>query len=270
MSPHRQNKGFTLVEVMLALSIVVSIVIIVWGSLGASFESSDYMRRSFDQHQQIRLAMERMSREFSSAFITVHANNRRNIPSAEELAGNVLAQPIDPEEEPPLPDDGSDSLFNQDVIIETAFVGKSDEVHFTSMAHIRTQRDEEASDQAEIAYFVRNSKRRGPDGRFSRELVRRADRSLDDDVESGGIIYTMIDNVEDVKFEYWEEGDDGDEEGGGRWTNKWDSRNFDQRGKLPTRVKITITVPAEGSTRRENRRTFVSQAPIMMTRILDF
>lgn len=266
--------GFTLIEVVLALSIVASIIVIVWGSIGASFESRDYMMKSFDQFLQIRLAVDRMSKEFSSAYITVHANKRNNLPSANDLAENDLTQVVDAEEARAIQETEQaealeQALQDQDVILETAFVGKRDEVHFTSLSHVRTQRNEKASDQCEIAYFVRQSRRRSPDGRFTRELVRREDASLDDDVESGGVIYTLIDDVTDVEFEYWEEGSDGDEEGGGQWVDNWDSRNFDQRGKLPSRVKITVTVPIAGN-KRDKTRTFVSQAPIMMTRILDF
>lgn len=265
----RQQAGFTLIEVVLALSIVASIVVIVWGSIGVSFESRNFMMNAFDQHQQIRLSVDRMSREFSMAYITSHANKKDHIPSddpqeaiAEAVEGLVQGRPLDDLT-------GQEELPTGDVIIETAFVGRNDEVHFTSMSHIRTQRDEKTSDQAEIAYFVRTARRRDSGGRLRRELVRREDATLDDDVEKGGVVYTMIDDVEEVKFEYWEDGDEGDEEGGGQWVDRWDSRNSDQRGKLPSRVRITIEVPLEG-TDGKRTRTFVTQAPIMMTRMLDF
>ena len=66
---------------VLALSIVASMTVIVWGSIAVSFESRQYMMNSFDQHQQVRLAVDRMSREFSMAFITVHANKKDHIPT---------------------------------------------------------------------------------------------------------------------------------------------------------------------------------------------
>jgi hypothetical protein len=247
--------------------------VIVWGSIVVSFESRQFMMDSFDQHQQVRLAVDRMSREFSMAFITVHANKKDHIPTKEELAGatvdELFVKGIVPPDEEELPEEEDPTEERGDVIIETAFVGKADEVHFTSLAHVRTQRNERASDQCEIAYFVRTARRRGANGRLNKELVRREDSSLDDDVEDGGVIYTLIDNVERVKFEYWEEGNDGDEEGGGKWVSSWDSRRFGERGKLPSRVKMTIEVPING-TKGDNTRTFVTQAPIMMTRILDY
>ncbi len=277
----RGRAGFTLIEVVLALTIVASITVIVWGSISVSFESRQFMMNSFDQHQQVRLAVDRMSREFSMAFVAAHANKKDHIPSEAELDGATLEElqargllpTLGEEGEPPLAlegeEEGEGREERQTVVIETAFVGKSSEVHFTAMAHTRTQRNERASDQCEVAYIVRTARRRSADGRLRRELVRREDSTLDDDVEDGGVIYTLIDDVEDVEFEYWEEGGEDDEQGGGKWVKSWDSRSFGNRGKLPGRVKITIEVPVESS-KGKRTRTFVTQAPIMMTRILDF
>ena len=273
MIGRRGQKGFTLIEVILALSIVASMTVIVWGSIAVSFRSRQFMMDSFDQHQQVRLAVDRMSREFSMAFITSHANKKDHIPTKDELEGataeELLAKGVVPPDEEELPEELDPTEERGDVVIETAFVGKATEVHFTSMAHIRTQRNERASDQCEIAYFVRTAKRRDAEGRLNKELVRREDSSLDDDVEDGGVIYTLIDNVESVKFEFWEEGNSGDEEGGGKWVGTWDSRRFGERGKLPSRVKMTIEVPVNGS-KSDKTRTFVTQAPIIMTRMLDY
>jgi prepilin-type N-terminal cleavage/methylation domain-containing protein len=271
MTHRRRTPGFTLVEVMLALAILVSITALVWGSISYSFQSRDRMMGAFDQFQQIRLAVDRMSREFSMAFVTRHANRREHLPGVDDLDGEdqeaLVGQLVQGEDAAALEQELQGEA--RDRYIETAFVGKDDEVHFTSLSHVRTQPGELASDQCEISYIVRNAKQRSPDGRLRRELIRREDSSLDDDVESGGVIYTLIDDVEDVKFEFWEEGEEGDEEASGRWTNAWDSRKGDQKGKLPNRVKITIDVAVPG-TERKAKRTFVTQAPIVMNRMLDF
>jgi prepilin-type N-terminal cleavage/methylation domain-containing protein len=242
--------GFTLIEVMLALTILVSIVALVWGSISFSLRSSDQMLGNFDQFQQIRLAVDRMSREFSAAYITSHANRKENLPGFKDLSNEDKVAAVEGalgDGAPPVVGGAQENAEPRDRYIETAFVGKSDEVHFTSLAHVRTQPGELASDQAEVSYMVRTSKRRDPEGRLLKELVRREDSSPDDDVEKGGVVYTLIDDVQEVKFEYWEQGEDGNEESSGKWIDAWDSRKADQRGKLPSRVKITVEVATPGT-----------------------
>ncbi len=271
----RRDRGFTLTEVLIAVAILVSMTVVLWGALGISYRSRDQMTRSFDQFQTLRQAMDRMTRELSTAFIAAHGNRKENLPDPKSLleaaqgAGNSSVEDAVNRELDLQTQQAEADLQGRDHYVETAFVGKNDEVHFTALAHIRTQPDEISSDQCEISYFVRTSKRRNLDGRLVRELVRREDITLDDDVEDGGVIYTLIDEVEDVKFEFWRPGQEGDEEDGGRWVNDWDSRKGELRGTLPKRVKITVTVPRPGTDERQTR-TFTTQAQIMMTQVLDY
>lgn len=275
------NAGFTLIEVMLAIGILVSITVIVWGSIGLSFQARDHMVKSFDQFQSLRQGMDRMTRELSMAFIATHANRRENLPDPKGLLEAELAasgegeiDSADQRLQDALADQISKQIDQQKArknYYETAFIGKSQEVTFTSMAHVRTRADEKSSEQCEVSYFVRTSRRRQANGRLVRELVRREDISLDDDVEDGGVIYTLIDEVEDVKFEYWKSGKEGDQEDGGRWVDSWDSRKAEFRGTLPRRVRITVTVPRPGAERGDrNTRTFTTQAQIMMTSALAY
>lgn len=265
----------------MAIGILVSITVIVWGSIGLSFQSRAQMVESFDQFQSLRQAMDRMTRELSMAYISTHANRRENLPDPKGLLEAELAASgegeIDSADER-LQDALASSIEKQldqqkarSHYYETAFVGKGQEVTFTSMAHTRTRAGERSSEQCEISYFVRTSRRRQKDGRLVRELVRREDTTLDDDIEDGGVIYTLIDEVEDVKFEYWKQGKEGDLEDGGRWVDAWDSRKAEYRGTLPRRVRMTITVPRPGVERgRDNTRTFTTQAQIMMTTALAY
>jgi general secretion pathway protein J len=256
-----------LIEVMLASAILVSITVLVWGSISVSFRSSAFMMRTFDESQSLRLAMDRMTREISMAFISAHANRKENLPDfREELAEEIASGAVQEDVERIITNRAEEEAPRKNYV-ETAFVGKSSELHFTSLAHVRTRVNERNSDQAEISYFVRTSRNRRVDGHFTKELVRREDTTLDDDVESGGIIYTLIDEVEDVEFEYWKLGKEEDEEGGGRWVRDWDSRKSEFRGELPRRVKITVILPPLGDSREE--RKFVTQAQVMMTEILN-
>lgn len=265
------RRGFTLVEVLLATAVVASLLVIVWGAVAISFDTQSYMYGTLDQYQQVRLTVDRISRELASAYITEHANKKENIPGPEDLNDaspeELLAKAEEIEEA--LSEGGVPGVRPRSNYIETAFVGKDDSMSFTSFAHVRTQENELSSDQVEISYFVRTSRKRSRDGHLRKELARREDVSLDDDVEDGGIVYVLIEDVEDVEFEYWEQGNTEDEEGGGKWVDRWDSRRSEQKGKLPSRVRIKIMIPVP-ETDPVQFRTFTTQAPIVMTDMLRF
>ncbi len=82
------------------------------------------------------------------------------------------------------------------------------------------------SDVYEVGYFLVPDSRAV--GLYS--LMRRADISYDDRPEEGGEIDLLLQNVVDLRFEFWERN---------HWIEKWDSR---ETYKIPNAVKTIITV----------------------------
>lgn len=160
------RRGFTLIEVMVSISIVALISMLIFGAFTGMARSRDNMLLVTDRYQQGRNAIDRMARELSSAFISGH--------------------------EP----------FNQvQFQRETAFIGTdqrpADRIDFAAFANVRLGRDSHESDQAELSYFAaRNPDTGGID------LVRRIQRHLDDDPTKGGVVQVMVENIDsfDVKY----------------------------------------------------------------------
>jgi hypothetical protein len=102
-------------------------------------------------------------------------------------------------------------------------------------------------------------------------LVRREDTTIDDDITQGGKVYTLIPNIEEIEFEYWDPGevDLGTEEemGRGRWVDSWDTSSSQYHGRLPFRVRITVTLPPQGP--RGKEETFSTQTEIMTHEMVD-
>lgn len=257
MNTARSQRGFTLIEVMIAITILA----VIMGAVGAmsrtTFNTRDILNERFERYQVVRNAMNRMSTEISMAFIAGPDHGGEEIPGAptreqtdeEELA----ARSRDP--------------------IQYAFIGRRDKLNFTSFAHMRTQPDERSGYSAEIGYEVRST--RDPQTReLVKSLVRREDVSLDDKVERGGRVYTMIPRLEDVKFEYWDAGaarvgeDSRDTVTQGRWVSEWNTTRNDQAGRLPPRVRITVILPPMQG--RRATETFQTQTQIGVTEVLEF
>lgn len=140
--------------------------------------------------------------------------------------------------------------------LRTQFVGRDsssiDELRFSSLVHIPLWADANESEQTLIAYFDERDR----DDSSKTNLLRWESRRLSNEKweSEPADIDVLLHNVERVKFEYWDWREN-------EWTERWDSTSADaERGRLPTRVRITVEVPTQsGKTLK-----YVTQARLMM------
>ncbi len=134
---------------------------------------------------------------------------------------------------------------------KTIFKLQDNRLDFTAFAHLKIVKDANESDQCEISYFLKE----GENGK--QNLVRREQKRIDDDPEHGGYIYTLLDDVLELKIEAWN-GED--------WVEEWDSTKVEYFNRLPERIRIWITVFDENG----ERRTFVTETKPRLLRVLKF
>lgn len=253
--PLRSNSGFTIVEVMISIAVLAALTAVTWVSISNMFRTRDLVEKRSMRHQQVRVTMDRMAAEISSAYI-----------AGPELGGKDLPG----EEFQQTPDDAEELLQQIEEPVEFGMKGRDDRLNFTTMAHTRTQPGERSSYHAEIGYFVRSGETE--DGRTVDQLVRRQDTTMDDDVERGGIIYVMLPEVEEVEFEYWDAGQvkvgTFEEIAEGRWVDEWDTSKREFAGRLPSRMRITLTLPPPPLSQRNE--VFTTQIEIPTTEVLEF
>jgi type II secretion system protein J len=222
------QRGMTLIEVMLAVSILAIIVVLTWGAMSTSFRMRKISLDRFDRYRSIQMTLDRMSRELSMAFVT----------NVGQVATND----------------------QREITYRTIFEGDDTELTFTSLAHVATRPGDAAGEQCELTYRIES--RENADGDYVDMLVRREDAPIDDKPDEGGVVQVVLEDVERVTFEYW----DGDTEiAGDAWVRSWDAIN-DNDGKLPERVRITLEVPHP--TREGETLTFATQTEIMLIKPL--
>jgi general secretion pathway protein J len=135
------------------------------------------MQRINDRHREGRMAMARIVRELSSAYISQHA-------------------PID------------ESL----TVVKTSFMGTTgtpaDRLDFNTFAHRRLDRDVHESDQAEVSYFGSPD----PDQAGVVDLARRMSPILDLEPQTGGRVEVLATDIDLFELSYldpvtglWEE-----------------------------------------------------------------
>jgi general secretion pathway protein J len=198
---HRQV-GFTLVEVLISLTLLMIVGASVAQSMATSFETKQLVSEANDRYHEGRQVVTRMARELRMAFL------RAEVPKEKR---------------------------EEDPAVLTRFKGTTDELYFASTAHVRLYARTRESDQAEIAYFLEPGDRSS--GYRGKTLYRRESRRLDNKPDKGGYVWPIVEGVKSLKFEFW---DDLKEIGGDAWERDWDSHENELEPLLPSRIRITL------------------------------
>jgi general secretion pathway protein J len=162
-----RSRGMTMIEVMVAIAILVMVSVLIHGVIESLSRGRKGEEMRASRAHQAREAMQRMVRDLSSAYLSLH------VPTNQAL-----------------------------VTSRTAFVGRSsipfDRLDFTAFAHLRTDRDAHESDQAEVGYFAAHD----PDVPDKMDLVRREQTPIDYEPLKGGTVNVVAEDIEqfDVRF----------------------------------------------------------------------
>lgn len=147
----RLSRGFTMIEVLVAIGIMTMISMLIFSSFSSLKRSKDGVRRVSERYREGRMAMSRVTRELQSAYISRHL-------------------PID----------------ENQIVSRSAFIGEAgspgDRVDFAAFVHRRMDRDARESDQAEVGYLVMEN----PNEAGVFDLVRRESAQIDLEPQSGG------------------------------------------------------------------------------------
>ncbi|MEM9693982.1 MAG: type II secretion system protein GspJ [Myxococcota bacterium] len=192
-----KRRGFTLLEVLVSVAVISLIAMLIYGSFTGMAKARTNMSVVSDRHQQGRQALSRMAREVAAAYMSAHVTL---------------------------------SSSNTGALRQTGFIGSTDRMNFTAFANRRFRANDAVSDQAEFSYFLSDS----PNG--GKDLVRRVDTTIDEDLSRGGLIQVLVENVISVQFSYLDPSLN-------EWQDTWDSTQAAaQLNRLPSQVWIRVEV----------------------------
>jgi general secretion pathway protein J len=208
----------TLLEVVVAVGITAALGAMTIGALAQVDRAGDVVRTQGERSAAVRIALTRVAREVSMAFVSDH---------------------FDPKQYRERP---------------TLFVGREDELLFTTFAHERLYRDVKESDQAVVEYTLdADPDRPGEEALFRREKAR-----LDGEPERGGRRDLVADRISGFRLQYW---DPKRKE----WVREWSTRSTDHANELPSRVRVEVETQVDGRTEKLS-----TEARIAIVRPLDF
>ena len=159
------RRGFTLIEVMVALGIMAVIAMITFGVLAGTLNTRDYLDESDLVDRSARVALGRITHELQLAFLTENVT-----------AVNTY---------------------------RTVFIGKdnndTDEVWFASMSHHRTLRDSRECDQAEITIWTEPD----PNGEGGDlVLLHRESERVDHEPDKNGVVLPLATGLKRFNLRY--------------------------------------------------------------------
>lgn len=254
MTPQRRNKlsqkGFTLIEVVIAMSIMAFLTVMVSQSMRRSTDFKTKIQKNIDQRSAINSAMRIIERDINLAFHYQDINTEvlKEIEKKKKSASGGGRKP-GPDGKLGTADDiidpagGGGAIYQnfkiREIPVHTVFVGAKESIHFTNLNNITVQPGEKVSDQQEVGYFVKNCKSLVNPEVSTKCLWRRTSPFIDDKVEEGGTETVLIENVKKFELRYFgKEKED--------WVDTWDSspdNNDDTlKNKFPSAVEVTLTI----------------------------
>ena len=165
-------RGFTLIEVMVAVSILAIVTVLTWASFKQTFSTKSAIEAQAGRYRTVRLALERMAHELSMAYVSQNEDTSQ------------------PER-------------------RTRFIGKHhsdiDEVLFSYFGHQRLYQDANEADTALVYYYAGHDR----DDSRKQNLMRRETRRLSYDKidEQPGEADIVCDDVIKLKLDYWDQRD---------------------------------------------------------------
>ncbi|GEJ55599.1 type II secretion system protein GspJ [Anaeromyxobacter diazotrophicus] len=163
------RRGFTLIEVMIAVAITAVIGVMIMGAFQRTYATKELTEAQEERFGSARVTLTRLARELSEAFLSDHYDLTRF-----------------PRERPTL-FRGKDG-------------GAQDDLLFATMSHERLSRDVKESDQAVVEYTVEPD----PDRQGESALFRREKARLDEEPDRGGEKAVVCEHVSTFDVQYWD------------------------------------------------------------------
>jgi prepilin-type N-terminal cleavage/methylation domain-containing protein len=253
----KNQRGFTLIEVMVALLILAGLSVLMAQSVRSGLQNRQKVQKQIAEESIIRDAMRIVASDVGAAFhhrdYTVATYNKilelRKKKAASATAPGAAPPAPPPAGAPPPPPAQPDPLASATPLPTpqqlTAFVGSSEQLTFTVRNHVRRYLDAKESDQATVFYFLRSC-RSGENNKYYSSCLVRLERTepsnefpLSPRDEEDSQAQVLVPYVTEFKLRYIAAGMSD-------YTDTWDSRaestNSVTRGNFPDAVEVTLTV----------------------------
>lgn len=237
------SSGFTLIEVILAITILSTLAILSTQAISRALKARTKIQAEVDDVSALRDSMRMIRTDLNMAFhhqdfeqeISDLTNKKTgtSTPQNANFQGQQDQQTQQNSSQPQRQTKRGDPV--------TQFSGDEDKMSFITMNNGRTNTASVQADFIEVGYSLRDCKNLSTQ-KNSSCLHRRVQNVLDDDVTTGGNEIVMLENVSEFKLRYIGPGKQD-------WVKAWkstkDSSDGGTVGKFPDAVEVTLAVERE-------------------------
>ncbi len=159
----RAQSGFTLLEVMIAVTILAAISLGLFGATTQVLSSKDLVESRDEVQHSVTFALNRMAQDLGMAYFT----------KSPELLGAKFEG-------------------------EISFLGTENRLDFVSLSHLRYLKNVPEGESIEVSYYLVPSS----EGGDRMVLMRRQATEIDRQGQEGGTAYPLLDGVRSIDFKY--------------------------------------------------------------------
>jgi len=277
-SHNKSHKGFTLIEVLIAMMILAFISLGIFQAIRQSYHIRDVLLAESEFYHSVRLAMNVMDKDISLLYSP-------KIILKKDTNSNSTAQPIP---EPGLPPSGDPnanpnntaatgptladaiahgeryrgteywtSVVDPTGIRLSRFIGKENSMNFITASHVRMYKGIKESVFAKVSYSVENNPDTNPEIAGKLMLLKTVSTNAfnyEEDNDPSLKKYKILSGIKSIHFKYYQLQKDV-------WHKSWDTDSADYKDIYPDLIQVVIEATGEQRLSFEGNYIFKPEIP---------
>ncbi len=235
MSRPLTAQGFTLIEVMISMTILAFISIGIFQAQTQTFRLRESLSAEAEFFNAVRLSMDILGRDISSIYspslIRLAPQNKDEAKEPSEILQRVMTS-----------DAGHTSAFwlgatDESGIRPSRFNGSTNKVSFVTLSHARIYRDSAESNFSKISYELARDDENTSGSTYVLIRTESANAFDDDDRRDRKYQrrYPILRGIKKLTYRYWQKSRD-------RWDSSWDNDKEEYKEKFPDIIEATLEV----------------------------
>ncbi len=231
------KSGFTIIELMIAMTIMSFIAVFVYQNTSKSFELRETLTQDGEFYNSARVALDTFGRDIIHLYSPQAASLPGELGKPPKQEGNNQTQQL-----PSNIYKFWGALINQNGVRPTRFVGEDNKVSFIANSHMRLYKDSQETEFSKIIYLLEEDQLNKSNTKL---FVKRENTdvfTLDRENEETEVRYVLLSNVKSIKLSYL----NGEKDS---WLSTWDTTSEDHKGKFPDliQIEIELVLPRTGN-----------------------